>query len=39
MIDCFNCKGENKIVVVNIEGEIIMGESLENIVGVDIIIV
>ncbi|WP_288234252.1 signal peptide peptidase SppA [uncultured Haemophilus sp.] len=38
LIDRFNRKGENKIAVVNIEGEITMGESLENTAGADTII-
>ena len=38
LIDRFNHKGENKIAVVNIEGEITMGESLENTAGADTII-
>ena len=38
LIDRFNHKGENKIAVVNIEGEITMGESLENSAGAETII-
>ena len=38
LIDRFNRKGENKIAVVNIEGEITMGESLENSAGAETII-
>lgn len=37
-VDRFNRKGENKIAIVNIEGEITMGESLENTAGADTII-
>lgn len=38
LVDRFNRKGENKIAIVNIEGEITMGESLENTAGAETIV-